>query len=308
MNIAVIDLGTNTFNLLIAEIFPDGKFKIIYSNKLSVRLGKEGIGKNHLHPEAIDRGLKALSEYKNIINQHQINDIHAIATSAIREAVNGTDFIEKARELGFTVSVVSGEKEAELIYKGVQMALHIGEKPTLIMDIGGGSTEFIIADSKKIYWKKSFLLGVTRLLDKFKPSDPITRSEIHQLYGYLKEQLRPLKEAYKQFPFIELIGSSGSFDSFADIIEHRHEVQPPIRKKTEYEFNFEQVDVLFDELIRSTKEQRLNVKGLIKMRVDMIVMAVLLTKFILDEYEISKMRLSTYALKEGVLSQFINKK
>ncbi len=305
MLVAIIDLGTNTFNLLIAKLLPSNAYKIIYTNKLSVKLGKGGINKNQLLPDAMERGINALMVYKKVIEQHKIEKTFAFGTSAIREAVNADEFIKKAEESGIDISILSGDEEAELIYKGVQLALTIGDKPALVMDIGGGSTEFIIADSDQIFWKQSFLLGVTRLLEKFTPTDPITTGEIFRIEEYLREELKPLIQVLRKFPVSELIGSSGSFDSFAEIIAHRFHVENILKDKTAYVFDLKEVDIIFDELIRSSKEQRLATNGLIEMRVDMIVMAVLLTRFVLSELKLSEMRLSAYALKEGALSKLL---
>ncbi|MCC6689956.1 MAG: phosphatase, partial [Bacteroidia bacterium] len=162
MLVAVIDLGTNTFNLLIAELLAAGKYRILYNTKLPVKLGKGGINKNQLLPDAMERGINALNDYKNIIAQYNVAKTYAFATSAMREATNSNEFIKRIHELGISVDVISGDREAELIYKGVRLAIDIGEQHVVVMDIGGGSTEFIIANNKQILWKKSFLLGVSR--------------------------------------------------------------------------------------------------------------------------------------------------
>jgi exopolyphosphatase/guanosine-5'-triphosphate,3'-diphosphate pyrophosphatase len=305
MRIAIIDLGTNTFNLLIADLFPSKSFHIVYNNKIPVKLGKDGINDHRILPDAMDRGIRALNEYKKVIDQHRVNKIFAFGTSAIREAKNGSEFLIRAKKTGIEIAVISGDVEAELIFKGVQLALKIGDKPALLMDIGGGSTEFVIANSNRIFWKQSFLLGVTRILEKFSLSDPITTLEIAQLDEYLRQQLKPLIAAAKEFPVSELIGSSGSFDSFAEIITYRFHTADVLKSRTEFVFDLKEVEIIFDELVRSDRIRRLNLKGLIEMRVDMIVISVLLARFVLRELGLSGMRLSTYALKEGVLSELL---
>jgi exopolyphosphatase/guanosine-5'-triphosphate,3'-diphosphate pyrophosphatase len=305
MLVAVIDLGTNTFNLLIAELLPTKTFRIAYNAKLPVKLGKGGINSHRLLPEAMERGLWALKEYKTIIDQHKVEKIYAFATSAIREASNRQEFVEKVSELGIEINVISGDKEAELIYKGVQLALNIGDKPALIIDIGGGSTEFVIANQKQIFWKQSFLLGVSRLLEMFDPSDPINTPEITNLEDYFRNVLSPLLNAIKQFPVHELIGSSGSFDSFAELIVQRFHNAETLINKTEYTFDLKEADIIFNELIRSNKEQRLAMNGLVRMRVDMIVMAAILTRFVVKELNLTQMRLSTFSLKEGVMKELM---
>jgi len=308
MQVAIIDLGTNTFNLLIAELTTTESYRVIFNTKLPVRLGKGGINNNTLMPDALERGINTLAEYKKIIDEYKIDKVFAFATSAIREAINGTEFIKKAGDIGIDVTIISGDKEADLIYKGVQLAVDIGSHPALIMDIGGGSTEFIIADKYKIYWKQSFLLGVSRILEKFNPSDPVSENESMQIESYFREKLTPLLKAVKEFPVTELIGSSGSFDSFADIILHKFHEPDNLKGKTEYVFDLKEVEQIFKELLVSDREQRRNTKGLIEMRADLIVMAVLLTRFVLKEIKLTKMRLSTYALKEGVMHELMQNK
>lgn len=309
MRIAVIDLGTNTFNLLIAEINPDKSYTNLYQTKLSVKLGEEGINKGFIAPASFQRGINALKIYKETISNYNVEKVFTFATSAIRTATNGIEFTEKVKqETGFEVEIITGDKEAELIYYGVCEAVNLGEELSLIIDIGGGSTEFIIANKDKIFWKQSFLLGASRLLEKFKPSDPITDIEIHQLKDYLNSQLQPLYEAVKLFPITELIGSSGSFDSLAEMIAHRFYTPEILKDKTEYTFNLSDYKVIYENVIKSNKEERTKMKGLIEMRIDMIVISTIIVQFILTSFNIKKMRLSTYSLKEGTLSEIINGK
>ena len=309
MRIAVIDLGTNTFNLLIAEINPDKSYTNLYQTKLSVKLGEEGINKGFIAPASFQRGINALKIYKETISNYNVEKVFTFATSAIRTATNGIEFTEKVKqETGFEVEIITGDKEAELIYYGVCEAVNLGEELSLIIDIGGGSTEFIIANKDKIFWKQSFLLGASRLLEKFKPSDPITDIEIQQLTDYLNSHLQPLYEAVKLFPITELIGSSGSFDSLAEMIAHRFYTPEILKDKTEYTFNLSDYKVIYENVIKSNKEERTKMKGLIEMRIDMIVISTIIVQFILTSFNIKKMRLSTYSLKEGTLSEIINGK
>ena len=145
--IGVIDLGTNTFNLVIAEIQHDN-YRVIHKKKISVKLGEGGISKDFIAPIPFQRGLDALRIYKGILRSMSVDCFYAVATSAIRSAHNGSEFVEKVKsELQININVIDGDTEADLIYRGVRQAIDLGEKPKLIIDIGGGSTEFIIAVS-----------------------------------------------------------------------------------------------------------------------------------------------------------------
>lgn len=304
--VAIIDLGTNTFNLLIVQFNQDKSYDIICQTKISVKLGEGGITKRFIAPEAFQRGIDALKMHRLTIQLHNAEKVVAFATSAIREASNGHEFIAKAKEATkIDVEMISGDREAELIYYGVRDAVKMDEKTSLIIDIGGGSTEFIIASRDTVYWKQSFLLGAARLLEKFSPSDPIKDEEIKEITSYLKQELKPLYDAIKKFPVTELIGSSGSFDSLAEMIAYRFYTPDVLQNKTEYLFHLPDCAAIYKILIASTKKERMEIKGLISMRVDMIVISSILVHFTLTEFDIHKMRLSTYSLKEGVLHELI---
>lgn len=305
--VAIIDLGTNTFNLLIVQFNGDKEYEVVCQTKISVKLGEGGITKGFIAPEPFQRGIDALKMHRLTIQLHNAGKVVAFATSAIREASNGKEFIAKVKEVTkIDVEMISGEREAELIYLGVRDAVKMTDDTSLIIDIGGGSTEFIIANKDTIFWKQSFLLGAARLLEIFNPSDPIKENEIKAVTSYLRAELKSLFEAIKKNPVTELIGSSGSFDSLAEMIAYRFYTPDVLKDKTEFTFQIPDCAAIYSTLMKSTKQERLEMKGLISMRVDMIVISSILVHFILIELDIHKMRLSTYSLKEGVLHELIH--
>lgn len=308
-NVAIIDLGTNTFNLLIAEI-EDGKpYNILVNTKLPVKLGEGGLAKNFITEAAFERGVKAIEQHISTASKFNPEKIFAFATSAIRDAKNGEEFaITIKQRYNIDIAIIDGEREAELIYKGVREAIPLSNQRSLIMDIGGGSTEFIIANKDEIFWKQSFNLGAARLLEKFHPSDPILLCEIDNIRHYLKTELNPLFKALKIFPAEELIGSSGSFDSLAEMIAHKFYNPDILNDTTHYTFKLDDFYYIHEILIKSTKAERINMKGLASMRVDMIVISSIFIHLILQECNLNKMRLSTYSLKEGVLAEICNSK
>ena len=302
MIIAVIDLGTNTFNLLIVEKNDSQGFKKIISKRIPVKLGEGAINKGFIAEIPFKRGIDALKLYSGILKEKAVEKIYAFGTSAIRSANNGSDFVKKAKsEAGIDVDVIDGNREAELIYYGNRQAVDMSENISLIMDIGGGSTEFILATNKNILWKQSFLLGAARLLERINPSDPITESEIENLCVYLKTELNPLFEAVKKYSPQELIGSSGAFDSIVDMMAGEFHTESLLDSKTEYPVELNNYFPLSQKVIHSTFNERSQIKGLIEMRIDMIVISCLFVNFILKELKLSNFRVSTYSLKEGVL-------
>ena len=145
--IGIIDLGTNTFNLLLAEV-KEQNYTIFYKTKIAVKLGEGGITKGFIAQAPYKRGIKALTQYKAKLTEENITEFYAVATSAIRSAENGADFVNEVQDtLGILINVIDGDTEADLIYQGVKQAMNLEDSPKLIIDIGGGSTEFIIANN-----------------------------------------------------------------------------------------------------------------------------------------------------------------
>jgi|ERR1700757_237028 len=303
MLVAIIDLGTNTFGLLIVDI-QGNKYKTIHQSREVVKLGQENIIDNILPPEAFKRGVTALCNLSKIIKEYKAETIRAFATSAIREASNANNFIlEVKKQTNIDIEIISGDKEAELIYYGNKMAVEIGEEPCLIMDIGGGSNEFIIANNTSVFWKQSFKLGVARLLNMFKPENPISEKTKQSIIEYLKIELRPLLIELKKYSIHTLIGSSGAFESVLNMIG-KEEIKP---NKTCYDINLEDYHIISKKTIHSTAEERILMPGLIPMRRDMIVLSYILIDFILNNVQVKKITLSTYSLKEGAITLFMEK-
>lgn len=309
MKIAVIDLGTNTFNLLIVEVNSDKTYSLVFQTKISVKLAEGGMNKGYIADIAFQRGIEAFKTHCQTTQKYEVDKVYAFATSAIRGASNGIEFVEKAKsETGIDIQIISGDREAELIYYGVRSAVNMTDEASLIIDIGGGSTEFIIATKDQILWKQSFLLGAARLLELFPPSDPITNKEIVVFTKHLNKELQPLFQALKKYPITELIGSSGSFDSLAEMIAHRFYSKHILDDITEFTFKLEDCEAIYKSILKSTNAERLKIKGLVAMRVDMIVVSSIIVHFVISSFNIEKMRLSTYSLKEGVIYEALTGK
>ncbi|MDX5437300.1 MAG: phosphatase, partial [Pontibacter sp.] len=172
--LALIDMGTNTFHLLITEVGENGKLHDFVRTKVPVRLGQGGISNGAIAPEAYERALKTLKDFRKQIDEHGVETVHAMATSMVRNAANGDDFVKDIyKQTDIQVEVIDGAREAELIYYGVRSAGVLDEQTALIMDIGGGSVEFILCNAQEIFWKQSFEVGAQRLMDQFFTEDPI---------------------------------------------------------------------------------------------------------------------------------------
>ena len=180
----------------------------------------------------------------------------------------------------------------------------MGREKSLILDIGGGSVECIVGDGTQIFWKKSFEIGAQRLLEKFHRHDPITGEEIQKLDQHFEQQLNPLFEALRKFPVNVLIGASGTFDTLSDIFCYHNNIQKT-DDQPETPLTIEGFCSIYAELITKNRQQRMQIPGMIEMRVDMIVVACCLVRYILSHQTFSRIRVSSYSLKEGVLASCI---
>ncbi|WP_262922961.1 Ppx/GppA phosphatase family protein [Hymenobacter cellulosilyticus] len=218
--LALIDMGTNTFHLMIVEL-PEARHPepvVLLRTKVGVRLGEDGISKGEIAPEAYARALHTLAAFQEEIELHQVTEVRATATSAVRNANNGPALVRDIFEqTGIRVDIIPGAREAELICQGVRQAVPLGAEPHLIMDIGGGSVEFIVANQETIFWKQSFEIGAQRLLDRFYKHDPLTTDDVHELQQYLTQKLAALTAAVQHYRPSALVGASGTFDTLGDL-------------------------------------------------------------------------------------------
>lgn len=307
--VAVIDLGTNTFHVLIAEVSELG-FNKLHSDKIPVKIGQGGISDGMITPDAQERAIAAIESIHKTLQQYKVpdNKTWVVATSAFRSAKNGKELAEEIeKRTGLVIQIINGDTEAEYIYQGAKAALDIGNTTSLIMDIGGGSVEFIVANQKRVFWKQSFEIGGQRLLDKFMRTDPITELDIQRMNIFLEEKLWGMSEVIFNYSPKVLIGCSGTFDTLAEINDARYPEGESLRSSpTEAAMDLDDFHEVYQALVWKNREQRLKIDGMAEMRVDMIVVAVCLVRFILDRYDLEHIRMSTYSLKEGLLSKKMN--
>ena len=307
--IALIDLGTNTFHLMITEIDDFGRGNVLLKLKLPVKLGKGGISSGEIAPDAWARALVTLEAFKERMEEYRVTRVKALATSAMRNASNGPQLAEQIwREFGIEIEIIDGNREAELIYLGVRSGVKMGFEKQLIIDIGGGSVEFIIANKETIFWKRSFEIGAQRLLDHFFKHDPIPENEIAAEKEFLRHKLTPLTEAIQEFKPKTLIGSSGTFDTLCDIEALKHGYNRLENSQSEWDLPIEAFYRIYREILPMNHAQRLAIPGMIEMRADMIVVALILIDFVLQEYNLERINVSGYALKEGMLQELLSLK
>ncbi len=302
MRFGIIDLGTNTFQFLIIEKL-NTDIKTLFKVSIPAKIGKGGIHQDLILPDAQQRAVEVLQTFADKALEFGIPpaELRAFGTSAIRNAENKQEFIDLVRDAtGIQIEVILGDKEAELIYLGVKKAVKIDEL-SLIVDIGGGSVEFILCTEQKVLWKQSFEIGGMRLMQKFMKNDPISPADIRKMDAFFRNELLDLMNACHQYPPSVLIGSSGSFDTLVDM----YYAQSPDLKldgsQVGFDYPMQEFFKAYESLVFNDKEARMKLPGMISLRVEMIVVAVCLIRYLIQNLSIKAIKVSNYSLKEGVI-------
>ena len=290
---AVIDLGTNTFNLLIANV-NKGKIFPIFRDKEAVGLGLGGINEQLISDKAISRAIACLINFKLICDNFGVELIQTFGTSAIRDAKNQESFLKQVLDTtGIRITVISGKEEANLIYRGIQYS-HQFTNDSIIMDIGGGSTEFIIANSSGVQDLISLNIGISRIFQFFSFNDPMTDLDIEIVENYLEQNSEGF---FDNKSSNVLIGASGSFETFYELIHKK----PFSKKYKTHSLEFNAFNTLLDAIIHSTRAERDVNPYIIPMRKKMIPLAAIKTRWVLRKMKVSEVLVSPCSLKEGGL-------
>ncbi len=295
---AVIDLGTNTFHVLIVEVHSDGSYSRLHKERIFVQLASDGIQTIGEAPYA--RGIQALKKFKGIMDKLGVEKIKAFGTAALRTASNGKDFILEAKEsIGIQIELISGDEEARLIHKGTELALGGIHRNLLIMDIGGGSVEFIIADGKGIHWRQSFKVGVAVLKKMFHHKDPVSREELNAIDTFLKDTLAPLAKALKNHPAEVIVGASGTFDVLEASLPHQRINQNAAILEEGVFYPF------YGKIIPTTLAERFAMKEIPDTRAELMIVALQLIHSVLSITGIKEIWVSAFAMKEGILQEMV---
>lgn len=304
--IAAIDIGTNSFHAIIVDVYSDGSFRTLDKLKEMVQLAKGGMGKR-LSDGAFKRGISALKHIKSLADSYECEEILAYATSAIREAENGGEFIQKSiDDVGIKMLAIPGKVEAELIGLAVRHGMKLTDEPVLVADVGGGSVEFILGNEKEFFFLGSKKIGVSRMTEIYKPSDPISEEDIKTLENHFEKQLRDIAQAFAQHRTDTIIGSSGTMENIAQMIAARKNQSLDITLN-EMEFSAEDFREFYNWFITLTKKQRKKVNGLDTKRIGFINTGVVLVDYLIRRFGIKKVRISSQALREGIVIRYLKK-
>lgn len=307
MRIAAVDVGSNSIHMVVAQVEADGRFRVLDRAKDMVRLGRKTLSKGRLPAEAIDAGVRTLSAFRTLAERQGVSRITAVATSAVREAANGGDFIARVEEdVGLRVKVIPGREEARLIYLGVRHAIDLSGKPTLIVDVGGGSVELILTENEQAVALESHKIGVARLSERFFAGGAPEPEEVGALESFLADQLDPMLGEFRARRVRRVVGTSGTMLNLIGIAGHLHGASPELHLNN-YAVTGAEIAKVRRLLCRLGREERLKLKGLDARRADLIVAGAVLTDFVLQRLGAKQLIACTWALREGVLLDFISR-
>ena len=307
--LAALDIGTNSFHLIVVSVLPTGNFEIIDREREVIRLseGNSGDIKSIFH-NSIDQAISAINRFNKIAKSHGAT-LRAIATSAVRESLNKIEFLESVYEkTGVQIEVISGIEEARLIYLGIQKAVTVSNIESLSIDIGGGSTEFIIGKSRVIKYSNSLNLGAVRLTQRFFPNFVLTEPKIKEAQKWVEEIINPIVTIIKNRNIESVIGSSGTILNIGMMLQALRGVgkgENTILNNFEFSTDdLQEIEAIV--LSKNSPEERKNIAGLEQKRIDIIPAGVIILSTIFRKLNIEKIIVSEYALKEGIILDSIN--
>jgi exopolyphosphatase / guanosine-5'-triphosphate,3'-diphosphate pyrophosphatase len=302
---AVIDVGTNSVKLLVADV-AGRDVKPVLEESRQTRLGKGFYESHRLQPEAVARTAEAVWEFAEIARDKSAVSVRVIATSAARDAVNAADLttaIERAS--GLRTEIISGAREAAWVFQGVATDPELARLPLLLLDVGGGSTEFILGHGAKKSYARSFPIGTVRLLEKFPYHDPPSPGEFTEcrdwVNNFLRDEIRPqLEPALKaETGAIRLVGTGGTASILARIGKKLDRFDRDKIERTV--LNYDQIVSHREHLWRLPLAGRKEIPGLPKQRADVILIGVLIYEAVMEEFGFKELRVSTRGLRFAVV-------
>ncbi len=305
MKFAVIDLGTNGFRLYIAESTCKGQFKIIHRQTSELKLASAGI--HHIGEEPFRRGVEAMKNFLNTLQVFNIQHIRAFGTAALRLADNGQDFIETVqRETGITIELISGDREAELIHKGMSLGVPLSKTPVLMVDVGGGSVEFIICDKTQVFWAKSYNVGVAILKQRFHKDDIILETEIKAIEQFLNDTCTELKEMVAAFKPKYPVISCGTLDFLVKILlsdeipitSGKESLEMPLY----FDISNQQFSIFYEQLSFLSEKELYTMPEVPPEKVEMLAVSLVLMNWIRATLlDAEKIVASGQSMKAGIL-------
>ena len=305
LKLAAIDIGTNSIHMVIVRVGEHRIFEIIDREKEMVQLGKGSLMRGRLTQEAIERGLAALKAFRQIADSHKVDQIICTATSAVRESSNGKDFVRIVKqETGIDIRILSGTEEARMIMLAVRDVVDLSNQRSLVVDIGGGSMELIVADARNIFLAISIKSGVIRLTERFMNSDPPSSKDLKALKKWLDRKIAPLSRRIQDLRPQIAIGTSGTMLALRELIKQNIKGK---KTKERDVMTIEEVEEINEKLQKSSLQERLKMPGMDPKRVDQIVAGGALIEMMMEKCRVNEILLCDRALREGLIADYLIK-
>jgi len=306
MRLAAIDCGTNSVHMIVVRIRPDLSFEVIDREKEMVRLGSGGLDGKALTQEAMAAALQAFSRFRRLAESHQVEEILAAATSAVREAENGGEFLAAvARETGIKPQVISGTEEARLIHLAAVYGVDVAGASAVVVDIGGGSVEITHGAGASLRVAKSFKLGVIRLTERFVHTDPLSGRDERKMVRHIDEELTKYLRDIRSAGFDRVIGTSGTILSLGTVAAGgRRRTTDEVRN---LRVTSKQIHRLRKDVVSRSITERMKMPGLDPRRADLIVSGAVLLDTVLRHLETDEITLCDFALREGLVLDYIQR-
>ena len=307
MKLAAIDIGTNSIHMVVVQVTTRYSFDIIKQEKEMVKLGEGVFATNRLSDRAYKEGIKTISRYVNLADQLGVDEIITAATSAIREARNGGEFLDEVVEkTGLAPQVISGKEEARLIFLAVRNAIALEDDTALVLDIGGGSTEAVVGNTGEVLFRSSMKLGVRRLLDMFENEGPVGKEALGVLESHIKYLARDVIEEAKAAGFSRVIGTSGTIRTLGEAAHLRNggDDLPTVNAEI---VSLEDIKQLTEQLLEMPSKRRVDISVINKRRADAIHLGGVLLVQLLTMAEASEITLCDASLREGLIIDYIQR-
>jgi exopolyphosphatase/guanosine-5'-triphosphate,3'-diphosphate pyrophosphatase len=301
MRIGALDLGSNSFHLLVADVHPDGTFASITREKDMLRLGDEVGREGRITDTTARRVVDSARHLKQLADASGATEVIAKATSAIRSASNGSDVVDRIEAAtGINVEVISGQEEARLIFGAVRASVVIDPAPALCIDLGGGSVELMVGDANRLHWVTSLNLGVGRLTERFVHTDPATKSERNALERYLRDALAPIAEEVARYAPLMAVGSSGTLSDLAATVAAFQSGDEP-RSRNQLTITRDDFLPVHERIIRAKVSDRRRMPGLEEKRAELAVAGSTFLAVAMDVFGFDRITISEWALREGII-------
>ncbi len=296
---AAIDLGTNTFHMIIVDIH-NGRPKVVFRKRHFVKLAYQSF--ERIEEEAMDRGVEAILDFKEAIDRFNITKYKAYATSIFRIATNGKEYIELLKEKsGLDIDIISGKDEAKLIFYGAKMAGTLSAGYNLIVDIGGGSVEFILCDGEKMIFENSYQIGILKLFHEFEKGRPQDKNSLLEIEKFLEKTTNDLQKVISAYKINSLVGTAGSFDVLRNSMNY-------MNKGRSFDISPNDFYDIFDSVALTSIEDRWEISWIPRERKKLIVYAFAIIDFALKLSKAKVLRITSYSMKEGMIWELINDK